>query len=354
MDTANAPSTAHYPPTNRARRRRGLFRALARLLYVDSRRCRYGREIAPTWAAPALLAAALAVLAACSPTGAAPDATDGGRLKLATTTSMYHIGLWDVLEPLFEREHNVDLLVLTGGTGQAIEAGRRGDVDVLTLHDEARERVFVADCHGVARHAIAYNRFIIVGPESDPAGIRGMEPEAALVRIMQRGLAEPDSIRFVSRGDGSGTHSREKLLWRLAGLDYEAVRSSGDWYLDGGAGMGAVLMMAYEKSAYTLAVSSTYEASRQKPALVPLVEQGDVLLNRYSAIAVNPDRHPGVNAGKAADLIEFLTSDDVQDIIGNLGMDDYGVPLLVPARDWEPAGDAPKSVTLGGRIRSCQ
>ncbi len=286
-------------------------------------------------AAALLAAAVLLILAACAPAGDA----DGGRLKLATTTSVYHIGLWDVLEPMFEREHGIDLLVLTGGTGQAIEAGRRGDVDVLTLHDEARELAFVADGHGVARHPIAYNRFVIVGPESDPAQIRGMEPQAALLRIMERGRAEPGRVRFVSRGDGSGTHSREMLLWDRAGLDYAAVRQSGPWYVDAGAGMGAALMIAYEKSAYTLAVSSTYEASRQKSALAPLVEEGDALVNLYSAIAVSPERHPAVNNDAAAALIDFLTSDHVQDIIAMLGVCEYGAPLLVPARD-RAAGDA--------------
>ena len=167
-----------------------------------------------------------------------------------------------------------------------------------------------------------------------------MEPEAAFIRIMERGRADPERVEFVSRGDGSGTHSREQLLWSLGGVDYEAVRSSGAWYMEAGAGMGAVLMMAYEKSAYTLAVSSTYEASRQSQGLAPLVDQGDALVNRYSAIAVNPDRHPGVNAEKASELVEFLTSDHIQDIIGNLGMEEYGAPLLVPARDWNPAGGA--------------
>ena len=297
----------------------------------------------------AILAATFATIAACSPAGVAPGAVDTGRLKLATTTSMYHIGLWDVLEPLFEEEHDVDLLVLTGGTGQAIEAGRRGDIDVLTLHDEDRELTFISDGHGLARHPIAYNRFVIVGPASDPAGIRGMEPEAALLRIMERGQAQPEQVKFVSRGDGSGTHSREMLLWDLAGQEYEAVRTSGSWYLEAGAGMGAILMMAYEKSAYTLAVSSTYEASRQNPSLVPLVERGDALLNLYSAIAVSPDRHPAVNHDAAAKLIDFLASDDVQDIIGELGACDYGAPLLVPARDWNPVGDAPWSTTSSDR-----
>lgn len=264
---------------------------------------------------------------------------------------MYHIGLWDVLEPIFEREHGVDLLVLTGGTGQAIEAGKRGDVDVLTLHDEARETAFVEEGHGVARHPIAYNSFIIVGPPDDPAGIRGLQPEAALLRLMERGQAEPERVKFVSRGDGSGTHSREMLLWGLVGQDYDAVRSSGPWYMEAGAGMGAVLTIAYEKSAYTLAVGSTYEASkykhfRQLKALVPLVDRGDALLNLYSAIAVSPDRHPAVNHDMAAKLIEFLTSDRVQDLIG-IYRDcyDYRAPLLVPARDWSPASGEPWNPT---------
>ena len=331
MDTAKAPSTARPPHADTARRGRS--------------------RAAPAMAA--LPAAALAMLAACSPAGVTTGDLDGGRLKLATTTSVYHIGLWDVLEPMFEREHGVDLLVLAGGTGQAIEAGRRGDVDVLTLHDEAREMAFVADGYGIARHPIAYNGFVIVGPESDPADIRGMEAEDALLRIMERGQAEPESVMFVSRGDGSGTHSREMLLWERAGLDYDAVRASGPWYVDAGAGMGAALMMAYEKSAYTLAVSSTYEASRQRPHLAPLVEGGDDLLNLYSAIAVSPERHPAVNHDDAAKLIDFLTSDDVQDVIGTLGACEYGAPLLVPARDRTAAVVAPLDAASGGQPQAC-
>ena len=117
--------------------------------------------------------------------------------------------------------------------------------------------------------------------------------------------------------------------------------------------MGAVLMMAYEKSAYTLAVSSTYEASMQSHTLAPLVDQGEVLVNRYSAIAVNPDRHPGVNAGKASELVEFLTSDHVQDIIGILGTEEYGAPLLVPARDWNPAGGASSGLDPSEGVLRC-
>ena len=185
---------------------------------------------------------------------------------------MYNIGLWDVLEPAFEDRYGVDLDVITGGTGQAIEAGKRGDVDVLTLHDRAREEEFVAQGYGLQRHPIAYNSFIIVGPPNDPAGIRGMEPEVAFLEIMEQGIANPGNVKFVSRGDRSGTHSREMLIWQLAGLDYESVRSSGRWYIEAGGGMGAILRLAHEKSAYTLAVSSAYIAFRDKLDLASLVD----------------------------------------------------------------------------------
>ena len=310
------------------------------------------------WTAIAAFAAALIGLGACS-TGGAGEVDPGanlGRLKLATTTSMYNIGLWDVLEPAFEDRYGVDLDVITGGTGQAIEAGKRGDVDVLTLHDRAREEEFVAQGYGLQRHPIAYNSFIIVGPPNDPAGIRGMEPEVAFLEIMEQGIANPGNVKFVSRGDRSGTHSREMLIWQLAGLDYESVRSSGRWYIEAGGGMGAILRLAHEKSAYTLAVSSAYIAFRDKLDLASLVDgEGPLtgapglgsetlaspvdtgpLLNVYSAIAVNPERHPDANVDMAQKLIGFLTSDDVQDLIGSYGLDDYGTPLLIPARRQGP------------------
>ena len=162
----------------------------------------------------ALAVAVLVGLLACVP-GAA---TGEGRLRLATTTSLYDTGLWDTLERRFEDRYNVELDILTGGTGKALEFGRLGEVDALAIHDRVREEAFVAEGYGVERHPIAYNYFLIVGPESDPAGISKLAPEEALSEVMRRGQGSGDRVWFVSRGDESGTHAREKLLWEKAGL----------------------------------------------------------------------------------------------------------------------------------------
>ena len=282
----------------------------------------FRRPLLPFMIALALSVAALGGLAGCSPSRATPThdsdspPTDGGRLRLATTTSLYDTGLWDSLEPLFEEMYGVELDIISGGTGRALEFGRRGDVDILTIHDRAREEEFVAQGYGVQRHPIAYNFFLIVGPESDPAGIRISDPERALLAVMKKGRSTTGRVWFVSRGDGSGTHAREKLLWRLGGQDYESVRNSGGWYLEAGAGMGAILTLADERSAYTLTDIGTYLAFKRKLDLVPLVDSGESLLNVYSAIAISPERHPDSNEAMANRLIEFLTSDEIQDLIG--------------------------------------
>jgi tungstate transport system substrate-binding protein len=290
----------------------------------------------------AISAISLSGLAACSSeetTQTSEDGssqTTGGRLRLATTTSLYDTGLWDFLEPMFEDIYGVELDIITGGTGQALEYGKRGDVDVLTLHDRPREEEFIAQGYGIQRYPIAYNYFFIVGPEGDPAGIEGLEPERAFREIMRQGQINPDKIRFVSRGDRSGTHAREMLLWRMAGQDYESVRNSGEWYIEAGAGMGAILTMADEKSAYTLTVNGTYLAFKEKLNLVSLVDRGESLLNVYSVIAINPEKHPDTNADMADKLIQFLASEEVQDFIESYGLSEYGTPLFIPARGQEP------------------
>ena len=163
-----------------------------------------------------------------------------------------------------------------------------------------------------------------------------MTPEDALSEIMRRGSGSRDRVWFVSRGDESGTHAREKLLWQQAGHDYDAVRDSGDWYLESGAGMGAVLLLADEKEAYTLTDAGTYLAFRRDLDLTPLVEEGDSLLNVYSVIAVSPERFPNANSDMAERLIEFLTSEEAQDLIGGHGTSEYGRPLFTPTRGVEP------------------
>jgi tungstate transport system substrate-binding protein len=273
-----------------------------------------------------LLLLALSVL--CGAAGAA----EGERMKLATTTSLQDTGLIDVIKDKFDEKYNVSLDVISGGTGIAIQYGERGDVDALIVHDKPRELKFIEDGHGLERRCIGYNYFYVVGPKDDPAGIKGMNASEAFAAIMEKGKVNPDKVSFVSRGDNSGTHSREKTLWKNAGYNYSEVNTSGPWYIDAGQGMGATLMMANQKSAYTLTDMSTFKAYQGNLSIVPLIEGGDELLNVYVAIAVNPKKHPGVNCELANQFINFLTSDEGQQIIATFGEDKYGQPLFFPAK----------------------
>lgn len=255
------------------------------------------------------------------------------RLRVATTTSLYDTGLWGYLEPMFENKYGVELDVLYAGTGKALEFGKRGDVDVITVHSKAREEAFVADGYGVVRVPFAYNYFLVVGPASDPAGIKGMTPEDAFAKLMDTGSGD-----FVSRGDDSGTHSKEKAIWKGAGYEYEEVQSAGAWYIEAGAGMGPTLNMASEKQAYTLSDMGTYLAYKGKLELVPIVDKGAILLNVYSVIAVNPENVNVKNIDMANNLVEFLTSPDIQELISDYGVDKYGLQLFTPCAGNEPTG----------------
>jgi len=251
------------------------------------------------------------------------------RVRVATTTSLYDTGVWAHLEPMFEKEYDVELDILYAGTGIALEWGRRGDVDVIAIHDRAREEKFIAEGYGVERVVFAYNYFLIVGPADDPADIKGLSPEEAFKRLMETGGG-----RFVSRGDGSGTHGREKAIWREAGFDYEVVREA-EWYIEAGRGMGPTLVMASEKQAYTLSDMGTFLAFKADLDLVPIVDEGDILINVYSVIAINPERHPGTNIEMANNLINFLTSPVIQQLIGDYGVEEHGMALFTPAAGME-------------------
>ena len=257
------------------------------------------------------------------------------RLRVATTTSLYDTGLWDYLEPFFEEEYGVELAIISAGTGIALEYGMRGDVDIIAVHSRAREEQFVADGYGVERVPFAYNYFLIVGPPDDPAGIQGMGPEEAFQTIYNAGLNDPDAVLFISRGDDSGTHGKEQAIWASAGYDYEEV-TSGDWYVEAARGMGPTLLMANEMQGYTLTDIGTFLAYQGELELVPLVEEGAILLNVYSAIAIDPAMHPDTDITMANNLIAFLTSPEGQQLIGEYGVAEYGRPLFFPCAGAEP------------------
>jgi len=250
---------------------------------------------------------------------------------MATTTSLYDTGLWEYLEPMFEAKYGVELDVMSAGTGKALEYGRRGDVDIIVVHSRADEEQFIAVGYGVERVPFAYNYFLIVGPVTDPAGIKGLSPETAFKKLMTT-----ESGSFVSRGDDSGTHAKEKSIWTEASYDYQAARNAGTWYIEGGAGMGPTLMMASEKQAYTLTDIGTYLAYKSKLELVPMVDKGDLLLNVYSAIAINPERVAVTRLEMANNLISFLVSPEIQELIGNYGVNEYGIQLFIPCAGAEP------------------
>lgn len=273
-----------------------------------------------------MLLLALAVL--CGAAGAA----EGERLRLATTTSLQDTGLLDLIKDKFDEKYNATLDVVSGGTGIAIQYAERGDVDVLIVHDKVRELKFIDEGYGLERRCIAYNYFYLIGPKDDPAGVKGMNVSQAMATIMEKGKADPSKVMFISRGDNSGTHAREKLLWKGANYDYSAVNSSGPWYIEAGQGMGATLNIANEKQAYTLSDMSTFMAYQGNLTLVSIIEGGDELLNVYVAMAVNPKKHPGVNCELANELINYLVSDEGQNLIAGFGKEKFGTPLFSAAR----------------------
>jgi tungstate transport system substrate-binding protein len=264
-----------------------------------------------------------------------PEAAEGGRLKLATTSSLFDTKLLDLIQTKFQEKYNVTLdIPAHGGTGIAIQYGQRGDVDVLVIHDPASEKKFVSDGHGLERRCIAYNYFYIVGPKDDPAGIKELNSSQAFKAILEKGKANPAKVKFVSRGDGSGTHLKEQRIWKAAGYNYSLINTSDNknWYLDSGSPMGATLVMASEKSAYTLTDMSTFMAYQGNLTLVPLIQGGSDLLNVYVAIAINPKKHPGVNCEMANKFINYLVSDEGQQLIADFGKEKYGQPLFFRAK----------------------
>lgn len=266
-----------------------------------------------------------------------PTGQQVGRLALATTTSTENSGLLAAILPDFEARYGASVEVIAVGTGQALELGRNGDADVVLVHARELEDAFVAEGYGVNRQDVMYNDFVIVGPPADPAEVRGMtDVAAALTKI-----AETQSA-FISRGDESGTHTKEQNLWQattiplneaesITSADKTYVRPEGEWYQSVGQGMGATLTIANEQQAYTLSDRATYLARTLEDIDLEILVAGDSrLFNPYGVIALNPDLHPTVNTIGANAFIAWLTSLETQQLITLFGVERFGQPLFVP------------------------
>ncbi|HDS05491.1 MAG TPA: tungsten ABC transporter substrate-binding protein, partial [Deltaproteobacteria bacterium] len=240
---------------------------------------------------------------------------------LATTTSTQDSGLLDVLIPIFEKKTGYFVKTIAVGSGQAMAMGQKGEADVMLVHSPDAEKKFVAGGYGVNRRLIMHNDFIIIGPVDDPAKIKGIKASAeALKKIAAAGTL------FVSRGDNSGTHAKEKVLWKQA----EITPAGQKWYQETGLGMGQTLNVASEKKGYTLTDRGTYLALKKNIPLEILVEGDAILLNIYHAMEVNSKMWPKVNAAGAKAFADFMVSKQTQEIIRTFGVDKFGSPLFFP------------------------
>jgi len=240
---------------------------------------------------------------------------------MATTTSTQDSGLLDVLLPIFEKKTGYFVKTIAVGSGQAMAMGQKGEADVLLVHSPEAEKKFMTEGFGVNRKLVMHNDFIIVGPRSDPARIKGAKSS---VDAFKR-ISAANAI-FMSRGDNSGTHAKEKSIWKAAGINPERQK----WYQQTGLGMGQTLSVAAEKKTYTLADRGTYLALKKTLGLDILYEGDAILLNIYHVIEVNPVRWPKVNAPGAKAFADFMVSSEAQEIIKRFGVEKYGSPLFFP------------------------
>ncbi len=248
-----------------------------------------------------LLIAALTAGLCAFASGAAAEARV---ITVSSTTSTEQSGLFAHILPVFERATGIKVRVVAMGTGQALDTGRRGDADVVFVHDAAAEEKFVTEGYGVERKAVMYNDFVLIGPKADPARTAGNDILAGLRRIAD---SEPSTRPpFVSRGDKSGTHAAELRYWKAAGVELEAIK--GPWYRDTGSGMGPALNAASSMNAYILADRGTWLAFRNRGDLAVLVEGDTRLFNQYGVILVNPARHPHVRKEDGQRFIDWLVS----------------------------------------------
>jgi tungstate transport system substrate-binding protein len=245
----------------------------------------------------------LAILAWCGGASAQDRS-----ITVASTTSTEQSGLFGYLLPRFTEATGIGVKVVAVGTGQALDIGRRGDADVVFVHDRPAEDKFMSEGHGVKRYDVMYNDFVIVGPKSDPAHISGDKDVADALRKIAAAKAP-----FISRGDHSGTHEAELRLWKLAGVDVTSARS--DWYREIGQGMGPALNMASSSNAYLLSDRGTWLSFKNRGELVILTEGDKRLFNQYGVMVVNPDKHPAVKAKNGQAFVDWLISPNGQQTI---------------------------------------
>jgi len=240
-------------------------------------------------------------------------------LRLSTTTSVNDSGLLPELEKMFEKKTGYQLDIVANGTGAAIKLGETGDADVLLVHAKASEDAFVAAGFGIKRNPFMHNFFVIAGPDSDPAKIRGATTAADAFKRIAAARSP-----FVSRGDDSGTHKAELAIWAQAG-----IKPEGSWYNSAGKGMGPCLQMAGEMAGYVLTDKATFLATKTQARLVILLGESEDMKNTYSLIAVNPEKHAAVNKAGAQAFIDFMLSDEAKSFISSFGTAKYGEALFL-------------------------
>ena len=241
----------------------------------------------------------IAAIAAAVVLSGGPVVAQDKSIVVSSTTSTQDSGLFGHILPLFKQKTGLEVKVVSQGTGQALDTGRRGDADVVFVHAKSLEDKFIAEGHGVKRFPVMYNDFVLIGPKSDPAGITGSKDiAAALNKIKEKGAS------FISRGDKSGTHNAELNLWKVAGIDIE--KDKGPWYKSIGQGMGAALNTASAGNAYVLADRGTWISFKNRGDLVVAVEGDKRLFNQYGVILVNPEKHPNVKKDLGQQFIDWL------------------------------------------------
>ena len=268
-----------------------------------------------------LMIAALLVASGTTNVFAAKQEPKQKNIILATTTSTQDTGLLDVLIPIFEKGTGYFVKTIAVGSGQAIAMGQKGEADVLLVHSPDAEKKFIEDGYGINRQLVMHNDFIIVGPGDDPAKIKGVKSSAEALKL----VAKAEGL-FLSRGDNSGTHAKEKTLWKKADINPAGQK----WYQETGLGMGQTLSVAAEKKGYTLADRGTYLSLKKNLGLDILVEGDAALLNIYHVIEVNSAKWPKANAEGAKAFADFMISKKTQSIIKTFGVDKYGAPLFFP------------------------